>query len=44
MVSDMTDVPFTEFKRNNSFAPALCGAKLLAPTIERLLPGRARGQ
>ena len=23
---------------NNSFAPALCGAKLLPPTIERLLP------
>src|SRR4051812_5032814 len=34
----MTDVPITEFTRKKIFAPALCGAKLLAPTIERLLP------
>jgi len=34
----MTDVPTTELNRNITFMAAVCGAKLLAPTIERLLP------
>ena len=34
----VTDVPTTELNRNIAFMVAVCGAKSLAPTMERLLP------